>query len=185
VAAPLFLAIVTLLLAGACASLVEGRFGAIAFGAALGALAAWLAAYDIARHTVKTQGFARYAAAALLGGYVWLAVAGLAWSFQPAMRDAAIHALGIGFVFSMIFAHAPLIVPVVLKRRLSYSPAFYAPLALLHVSLLVRLLGGEVSPALRAFGGALNALTIATFVAVLLVSARGSRRGAAIPCQSG
>src|SRR5262249_43046582 len=132
-AVPSFLGIVVLLLAGACASLDGGRSGPIAYGVALCALAAWLAAFDIARHTVKARGFARYAAVALLSGYGWLAVGGVAWA-TGISRDLALHALGLGFVFSMILAHAPLIVPVVLKRRLAYTPFFYAPLAFLHAS---------------------------------------------------
>ena len=165
VAAPLFLGIVVLLFAGAGASLAEGRVGPIAYGAALLALAGWLARFDIARHTVKAEGFARYAAVALMTGYAWLAVAGIAWA-AGAPRDLSLHALGLGFVFSMILAHAPLIVPVVLKRRVRYTPAFYVPLAFLTVSLLVRFAPMEAS--LRAVGGMLNAVALGTFVVTLL-----------------
>ena len=175
VAAPLFSGIVVLLLAGAIVSLSGSALGAAFFGTALVALAAWLAAFDLARRTVRTQGFARYAAVALLSGYAWLAVGGVAWSLGAA-RDLALHALGLGFVFSMILAHAPLIVPVVLRRRLAYTPLFYVPLACLHLSLLVRSLAGEMS--LRALGGALNALALLLFVATLLFALSPSpRRG--------
>lgn len=165
VAMPLFLAIVVLLLAGAIATLGEGAVGPTAYGAALVALAAWLGAFDIARHTAKTEGFARYAAIALLSGYGWLAIAGLAWALG-APRDLTLHALGLGFVFSMILAHAPLIVPVVLKRGLAYSPLFFAPLAFLHLSLAVRFLA--VDGSMRAIGGLLNAAALALFIATLL-----------------
>jgi hypothetical protein len=169
-ALPSFLAIVALLLAAACLSLGAGRAGPIAFGAALCALAAWLALYDIARRTVRTQGFARYAAVALLSGYAWLAVAGIAWALGDS-RDVALHALGLGFVFSMILAHAPLIVPVVLKRPVRYTAFFYAPLALLHASLLLRF----AEPSLRALGGVLNAVALGAF-ALTLLSALSTRR---------
>lgn len=92
-----------------------------------------------------------------------------------AVRDAALHALGLGFVFSMIFAHAPLIVPVVLKRKLAYVPFFYVPLALLHLSLVLRLWVGAGDAALRAAGGILNAAAIALFVAIVIVSVAGRR----------
>ena len=173
IAPPLFSLITVLLFGGAIASLSGGRLGDVLFGVALCALAAWLAAFDIARRTVRTQGFSRYAAIALLTGYAWLAVGGAAWA-AGSSRDLALHALGLGFVFSMILAHAPLIVPVVLKRPLAYTPLFYLPLALLHVSLLVRFL----SP-VRAVGGLLNAAALLVFVGTLAYSlGRGRARPA-------
>jgi hypothetical protein len=170
-ASPLFFAAAALLAAGAMLSISHPEPGRWVFGAALCALAAWLAVFDIARRTVRAEGFARFAAVALLGGYAWLAAGGLAWAAGPAHRDAALHALGLGFVFSMIFAHAPLIVPVVLKQRVRFTPFAYAPLALLHASLLVRL----AAPELRAAGGVLNAVAIALFAATVVASVE--RRG--------
>lgn len=43
-----------------------------------------------------------------------------------------------GFVFSMVFAHAPIIWPSVLGGEIRFSPRFYGHLVLLHLSLLVR-----------------------------------------------
>lgn len=172
IAGRLFHGAVALLLAGAVASIVTVEIGRWVFGAALCALAAWLAAFDIARRTIRGEGFARYAAVALLAGYAWLAIAGVAWAMGPAYRDAALHALGLGFVFSMIFAHAPLIVPVVLKQRVRFTALAYAPLALLHLSLIVRL----ADASLRPLGGMLNALAIAIFAGTVVASIE--RRGA-------
>lgn len=183
-AQPLFMGVVAALLAAAALATIAPAAGAVLFGLALVALAAWLAAFDIARRTVRTEGFARYAAVGLLGGYAWLVVAGIAWAaepFVPAARDAALHALGIGFVFSMIFAHAPLIVPVVARVRMRYTPAFFAPLALLHASLLVRVALGPLDPALRMWAGVFNALAIAAFVATLLHSIRSQGKAAHAP----
>ena len=143
----------------------------VPFGLALVAIAAWLLKYDLARRTLHTEGFSRYAAVALLAGYVWLAIAGLAWAAAPfieGLDDIALHALTLGFVFSMIFAHAPLVVPVIARVRMAYTPAFYAPLVLLHASVAWRaaaiFLGG---PDLY-IAGLLNAAAIVAFVAVLL-----------------
>jgi hypothetical protein len=166
-ARPLFIAAAALLLAGAAVTIGDGALGGLIFGIGLFAIAAWLAAFDIARRTVRTEGFARYSAVALLAGYVWLAFGGAAWAFVPGHRDMALHALGLGFVFSMIFAHAPLIVPVIARVRMRYVSAFYLPLALLHGSLLVRLVAGAAEPGLRALGALLNVAALATFVAVL------------------
>lgn len=178
-ARPLFLAAAALLPAGALATSIDATVGAIVFGTGLAALAAWLAAFDIARRTVRTQGFSRYCALALLGGYAWLAAAGMAWAAAragaPALRDLALHGLGLGFVVSMIFAHAPLVVPVIARARMGYTPLFYAPLALLHVSLLVRLAAGAQDPALRLAGGVLNAAAFVAFAATLAYSMARAR----------
>lgn len=175
-ARPLFYLLTLLLVAGA---LIRS---APLYGAALAGLALWLIAFDIARRTLKTEGFARYAAIALLGGYGWLAAAGLAWIAMPfadyPLRDAALHALGLGFVFSMIFAHAPLVVPVIARVRVRYTPFFYVPLAALHVSLLVRLAPGGGIEA-RQWGGVLNAASVALFAVTLLLSMSRLKRGAA------
>ena len=169
-ARPLFLLATAALLAGAAHPVV--------FGAALAGMAAWLAVFDIARRTLRAGGLAGYAAAALIGGYAWLAVGGLAWAgtvLRADLRDAAIHAVGLGFVFSMIFAHAPIIVPVVARARVAFVPLFYAPLALLHASLIARLGPGFDSPAWRLAGGVLNAAAIVAFVATLLFAIRRGR----------
>jgi len=178
-AGPLFAVVVLSLLGGAALGAYDLRAGTVLFGVALVALALWLAAFDIARRTARAAGFAGYAGRVLLGGYAWLAVAGAAWAgcaFDPSLRDVALHALALGFVFSMIFAHAPLIVPVVAKIRMSYVPFFHVPVAVLHASLLVRFAAGYEHPAWRLAGGYLHAAAIALFVATLIYA--GTRRPA-------
>lgn len=94
-------AVLVALWGGASWATVSPRAGGVLFGAALCALAAWLLCFDIARRTVFANGLPRYMAVCLLGGYGWLAVGGLAWAAAamgaPA-RDAALHALGLGFI---------------------------------------------------------------------------------------
>ncbi|WP_432842848.1 hypothetical protein [Dactylosporangium sp. CA-092794] len=129
---------------GAAAGLLWPGAGAHLWGLALLGLVGWLAVFDVARHTVRGRGLPRYVAAGLLAGYGWLAVAGLLWAGGGAVADgprydAALHAVFLGFTMSMIFAHAPVILPAVLRRPLPYHPVLYAPLALLHLALLVRL----------------------------------------------
>jgi hypothetical protein len=156
--------------------------GLAGFGAALVALALWLATFDLARRTIAMPGFARYAAVALLGGYAWLALGGIAWIAYGAghlpARDAALHALGLGFVVTMIFAHAPIVVPVIARVRLRFTPAFYVPLALLHASLAIRLLPIDANPDWRRIGGLLNAAALAVFIVTLLTSIALGRRKA-------
>ena len=102
-------------------------------GAGFVALAAWLGAFDVARRTVRGAGLTRFIAVALLSGYAWLAVAGLLLLRWPhvaagAQYDAILHALFVGFVFSMIFGHALIIFPAVLGVRVAYRRIFYLPL---------------------------------------------------------
>lgn len=141
--------------------------GGVLFGLALAALAAWLAAFDIARRTVRAQGLPRYMALALLAGYAWLAVSGVAWagtSLGMPWRDAALHALGLGFVFSMVMAHAPVILPAVARVKLAFGAWFYVPLVLLHVSLLWRLGPGLADGSQRAMAGVANLAAVACFM---------------------
>jgi hypothetical protein len=127
-------------------------------GVVLVLLALWLFAYDLARVTVRQRGLPRYIAVCLLSGYAWLAFGGALLAAAVAY-DAALHAIFVGFVFSMVFGHAPVILPAVLRVKLPYHPALYAPLALLHASLGLRVF---VSPLAGAWG---NAAAIALFIA--------------------
>ncbi|HET9578173.1 MAG TPA: hypothetical protein VFP44_10130 [Usitatibacter sp.] len=147
--------------------------GVVPFGIALIAIAAWLLAYDLARRTLHTSGFSRFAAVALLAGYVWLAVGGFCWAAAPFLNgldDLALHAVALGFVFSMIFAHAPIIVPVVTRARMAYTPFFYVPLALLHASVLWRAVAPFVGGSQLYIAALLNASAIVLFVATLIAS---------------
>ncbi|MEO8202365.1 MAG: hypothetical protein ABI630_00780 [Betaproteobacteria bacterium] len=134
-------------------------------GAVLFALALWLIVFDIARITIRQQRLPRYVAACLLAGYFWLAAGG-ALIAAATGYDAALHSIFVGFVFSMVFGHAPVILPAVLRVRFPYSPVLYAPLALLHASLALRVAGSffpEGSWLLR-LGAWGNAVAIALFV---------------------
>ena len=174
-AAPwLLLAILAAMLAGASWSWASTRAGGVLFGASLVLLAWWLVSYDIARRTVAAAGLSRYMALCLLTGYVWLAIGGVAWiatALGHPWRDAALHALGLGFIFSMIMGHAPVILPAIAGVKLRFGWPFYVPLVALHLSLLVRLLWGGFEPAQRALGAALNAASIVLFAATMVGAA--------------
>jgi len=150
-------------------------------GAAMMAMAIWLGVFDVARRAVRTSGLTRFIAVALLSGYVWLGVAGLlALRFGGVAAgpqyDAILHAVFVGFVFSMIFGHAPIIFPAVLGIRVAYHPAFYLPLALLHASLVLRVVG-DCAPWLqgRRWGGLLNAVAVIVFFANMAYGILASR----------
>lgn len=181
------MACLALMLGGAAAFAVSPLWGGWLFGLSLLGLAAWLVTFDIARRTIRAQGLSRYMALCLLLGYAWLAVSGLAWmaaSAGFAARDTALHALGLGFIFSMVLGHAPVILPALVRVKLHFSAFFYLPLALLHGSLAVRLGLGPFDFGLLGAGAAGNALAIVAFVATVLAAAlawRHHRPAPAVP----
>ena len=184
IAVRVFAALLAACLVGLAAAAAGAQvWGGTLFAASLLGLAAWLARQDVARRTVRGRGLTRFIAVALLAGYFWLgvsaAVALAAGGFVPGSRayDAALHALLIGFVFSMVFGHAPIIFPAVLRVQLPYRPLFYLPLALLHVSLAVRLAGDALGDAtLLRLGGAATAVALAAFVVTMAGAALRARR---------
>jgi hypothetical protein len=186
-AQPSFYSVVALMMAGAAGSAVWPVGGGLLFGAGLTLLAIWLAVFDIARRTVFAAGLPRYMAVCLLGGYAWLAVAGVAWAAMVLgfpMRDIALHALGLGFVISMVMGHAPVILPAVARVKMQFGRPFYGPLLALHLSLVLRLGASAFDDHLRSVGAAMNALTLVWFAATALggiVAWRWAHRNPAAP----
>jgi len=109
-------------------------------------MAGWLFKYDIARRTIKSVEWTRYSAVSLLTGYGWRMLAGLFsfWQGFPAagpMYDALLHMIFVGFIFSMIFAHASVILPSLSGKLVPWHLYFYLPLILLHGFLIIRIAG--------------------------------------------
>ncbi|HEX7688553.1 MAG TPA: hypothetical protein VF453_12645, partial [Burkholderiaceae bacterium] len=175
------LAIVALMLAGAGLASTGGAgstAGLACFGASLALLSCWLFARDVATRTLRGHGLARYMAVCLLLGYGWLAAAGLGWAglaFGRPWRDLALHALGLGFVVSMMMAHAPVILTALTGLRVRYGAAFYLPVALLQASLCVRLGPGLDDLLWRGIGAFLNAAALLAFAATLAIGTARSR----------
>ena len=169
---------------GAAWSIVAPGWGGAIFGASLVILAGWGLAFDIARRTIMMTGASRYMAACLLAGYGWLGIGGVAWIATflglASAYDMAMHAIGLGFVFDMVMAHALVILPAVAKIRLAYRPVFYLGFGLMQVSLVLRLFGAPLEDSLQAVGSALNAVAILVFaltiVGVALITRRAGTR---------
>jgi hypothetical protein len=131
-------------------------------------------------------------ACAMLAGYAWLAVAGALWLVAgPVLAgrgyDAALHAVFLGFVLSMVMAHAPVILPAVLRRPLPYRPVMYVPLVLLHATLALRVLVGDARglDVVVQVGGVGNVVALLLFVVVAVTSAvLGPPPAAARPARS-
>jgi hypothetical protein len=173
----------TVFLAGLALSATDADAGVRLAGAALTGWALWLGRYDVARRTVRRPGLPRFVALALLPGYAWLGVAGVLWLRHGALlagpaHDAELHALFLGFVFSMIFGHAPVIFPGLLGIQIPFQRGFYVHLALLHAGLALRV-AGDLAGAYRTaqWGGMLNATAITLFlVATVATAARATLR---------
>lgn len=152
-------------------------------GVALLGLVWWLMRYDVARRTIRAQGLPRFVAVGLLVGYAWLAVAGLLWavtgpSNAGARYDATLHALFLGYVMSMIYVHAPVILPAVLRIPFPFHRVLYLPLLLLHGSLLVRILVGDGFGETGAWrwAGVANVISVLMFLGLSVVLVRRSAR---------
>jgi hypothetical protein len=178
-----FAALTVVLVTGLALSSADAEAGIRVAGAALVGYAAWLTRFDIVRYTVRRPGMPRFVALALLPGYVWLAVGGVLWLRDGAAvagfaHDAELHAIFLGFVFSMIFGHAPVIFPGVVGVRIPFRRVFYAHLALLHAGLVLRV-GGDLAESFTAarWGGLFNATAIALFVVATVGSTAAARVG--------
>ncbi|CUS99586.1 hypothetical protein [Candidatus Chrysopegis kryptomonas] len=68
----------------------------------------------------------------LFVGYFWLFLGGLFlifWDFMPMQKDVVYHSIGLGFIFTMILSHAPVVLGSTLSKMPKKSPSrflFYA-----------------------------------------------------------
>jgi hypothetical protein len=88
-----------------------------------------------------------------------------------------LHALFLGFVLSMIVAHALIIVPAITGFQVPYHRYFYGPVVLLHASLILRIVGDlNLWSSMRQWGGLLNVVALLWFLLLLAVSALRERK---------
>lgn len=177
----LLIAAASVYVVGALLALVDLMIGIRAAGAGSVLLALWLLRYDLAGKRLGHIGLTRYIALCLFIGYIWLGVSGvLAMQFGALYAgfeyDAVLHAVAGGFVFSMVFGHAPMIFPALTGRPITFSNALYAPLALLHLSILLReIFDLRSSFEGRMWAGLINAVAVALFLGTMAYSATHQR----------
>ncbi len=179
----LFVGLLLLWVGAMVVSILQPLAGARIVGLILILLTIWLLRNDIARRTIKSKGLTRYIAVCLMSGYGWLLVGGMLQLGQGLfiggmVYDAALHALFLGFVFSMVFGHAPIILPAITRFNVDYHPVFYFHLALLHISLALRIIAdvGELG-SLKNIAASLNAVTLVVFmINTVLAVVRGRRK---------
>jgi len=136
--------------------------------------ALWLLTNDLALKALKKEGVFRYTALLLISGYLWLFVTGVFFVINSQSNytyDAGLHSFFLGFVFSMIFAHAPIILPGITQMNIKpYHRFLYFWFILLQLSILLRLAGDLTeNPAVRQWGGLLNGIAILGFFADMIV----------------
>lgn len=173
----IFAGIIAVFIVGVVASLGNIQVGARLSGAGMLALALWSVPNDIAWRNLRHRlPLTRYIAWCLMLGFLWLGVAGvinLVYGAQAAgpRYDAALHAVFVGYVISMIFGHAPIIFPAVLGVPISFQKVFYIHLVLLHLSLVLRIVGDFVNAfTVRMWGGLLNEIAILLFLSMTIYS---------------
>jgi len=170
---PLFYGFTALFLGGLFILQFNWDLGVRVNSLAILGLAVWLLRFDIARKTIKQSGLTRFIAVCLLSGYFWLIAAGIIGAIYGAVPagpiyDTFLHSIFLGFVFAMIFGHAPIIFPAVLGLDINYKSRFYIPLFLLHLSLLIRTVG-EMSGLSwsRLWGGLFNILAVLLYLGMI------------------
>ncbi len=125
-------------------------------------------------------GLSRYLGRHLLLAYLWLllglalvVVLGVSGLDRP-LFDASTHSIAVGFVGTMILAHAPVIVPALLGRQVAPARLNYYPLGLLTLGNLLRVGGYGLEEAGLRLGvmvgvsGLVVLLAIITFAVMML-----------------
>jgi hypothetical protein len=162
---------------GLVATLLWPDTGARLTGLVTASLVLWLVRHDVARKTIRSTGLSRFSAAALLGGYVWLFLAAVTWVVTGAQTegnayDLVVHSVMLGFAISMVMAHAPVILPAVLRRPLPYRPVMWIPLALMHLGLVIRIGAGDLGQLYGVWqaGSVINVIALLLFFVVAAAS---------------
>ena len=149
-------------------------YGRFISGIGMLLLSFWLIHYDIARKSVKAKGMHRFTGGLLLSAYFWMVVCGLLMivEFESIFHyDAMLHAFFLGFTFSMIFAHAPIIFPGVAGLNIKpFHSSLYVWAVLLQLSLALRIVFGLLMDLqMRKIFGMANAVVILFFFVNLVM----------------
>src|SRR5690606_9390770 len=122
------------------------EYGSYIAGVGMAGIAVCLMRVVFVLISIKKEGLSRFIGYALLRGYCALMLEGvflLSLPDVPFAYDTIVPAFFLGFVFSMIFAHGPTILPGVLAVAVKpYHPLLYLPLVLLVSSVVLRILAG-------------------------------------------
>lgn len=119
-------------------------YGNWLMGAAIIFMSFWLLHFDIAKVAAQKSKQFKYIGIGLRVGYFWLTLHGIILTFMTAHSfhyDLYIHTFFLGFTFSMIWAHAPIILPMILNIKINlYHPILWIGWSIFQLSLLGRIL---------------------------------------------
>ncbi|WP_276370132.1 hypothetical protein [Chryseolinea sp. H1M3-3] len=152
--------------------------GNMVSGLSLVATSIWLMRNDLIGITIKKNGLPKFVAISLLCGYLALLLTGILFvtrSEQMLAYDAIVHTFFLGFVFSMIFAHGPIILPGVLGSSVQpFHKILYLWLFVLQSSWLIRIFADAfMATHWRKMTGIISALAIvAYFVTIATLTYR-------------
>jgi hypothetical protein len=137
-------------------------------------LSLWLTRFDIAFKSVKIKGIHRYIALNLIAGYIWLLISGTLLIISADMKymyDATLHSFFLGFTFSMIIAHGPIIIPAIAGvARKPFHPVLYLWGMIMQISLIIRILADLAgSVQFRELAGMFNVIAVIGFFINVLV----------------
>ncbi|GEM_PF-6756302 len=137
----------------------------------LGAFSAIAARYDPAFRRSTWKGpLQRFMNRGVAIAYVWLFTGILLFSLSVngynGLLDAATHSIMIGFVGTFIFAHSPIIFPLLFKKEMNQDRVTFAPILILTISVIMRV-GGDLLSIISPYGGFVSYLS----PVVLVVSA--------------
>jgi hypothetical protein len=131
---------------------------------------------DVALRFVRKKGFSRYLGLGLATAYSWLGLAAVLWLYTNSF-DTLIHVIFLGFAATMIFTHAPIILPAILRIPHFYSPHLYIPFTILQTSTVLRLSAGTAyNLALWSLSGWMTVISVLTFAVVALTNVLSSKR---------
>ncbi|WP_200829127.1 hypothetical protein [Arcanobacterium ihumii] len=176
-AVPVLLWMSSLLTLTSVIALLFPSLGNRLFGVMQFLIALWLLKDDVPRYLIKSSGLHKFTATSLLMGYMWLIVGGVTWvitagTIGSVYYDVVIHTVFIGFGFSMIMAHAPIIFPTVMGVPVPFKKLMYIPLILLHSGLAIRVAGELLlgQTGVWKIGGTLNVIAVLAFMVSVVYS---------------
>ncbi|GIW22650.1 MAG: hypothetical protein KatS3mg068_1657 [Candidatus Sericytochromatia bacterium] len=137
----------------------------------------WFFKYDIALNMLKNNSLTRFIAICIINGYLWLGISSMIiiingqFIIGNFLYDAFLHSFFLGFVISMIFAHAPIIFPAILRIKINYSHIFYTHLVFLNISIITRIIADIMNLYyLLKISTILNSMAILLFLINTLIS---------------
>lgn len=144
-------------------------------GLAVLLISVWLLVFDMAKVAARKKAQFRYIGVGLRVGYLWLGAQGLIlllMESHPLFYDLVLHTFFLGFTFSMIWAHAPIIFPTIFGiRETPYHPILWITWAGFQLTLLGRILSGILGEfeLRKIFGVANGYLILIQFILMAVV----------------